>query len=148
MDADPEPDPAELFGGIPFAADLGIELISAADGHAEGRLELAERHTSNERTGVVHGGVTYSLADTVGGAAVYSVVGSSAPTVDMRTDYLAPATGEQLHAEAETLRVGNALATVDVTVTDGSGTPVAECRGVYKTGGGNDGSAWGERPGA
>jgi len=95
MDADPGPDPAELFGDILFAADLGIELTRAADGHAEGRLELAERHSSNERTGVVHGGVTYSLVD-----------------------------------------------------TDGSGTPVAECRGVYKTGGGDDGSAWGERPGA
>ncbi|MEF8842939.1 MAG: PaaI family thioesterase [Haloarculaceae archaeon] len=146
MDADP--DPTELFDGIPFVEDLGIELTRAADGRAEGRLELAERHTSNERTGVVHGGVTYSLADTVGGAAVYSVVGTSTPTVDMRIDYLAPATGERLRAEAEALRVGNALATVDVTVTDGSGTRVAECRGVYKTGGGDGESAWGERPGA
>jgi uncharacterized protein (TIGR00369 family) len=145
MDADP--DPADLFERIPFAADLGIELERAADGRAEGRLELAERHTSNERTGVVHGGVTYSLADTVGGAAVYSVVGASTPTVDMRIDYLAPATGEELHAVAETLRVGSALATVDVTVTDGSDTAVAECRGVYKTGGGDGESAWGRRPG-
>ena len=140
MDADR--DPTELFDGIPFADDLGIEVVRATDGHAEGRIDLAERHTSNERTGVVHGGVTYSLADTVGGAAVYSAVGSSTPTVDMRIDYLAPATGGELRADAEALRVGNALATVDVTVTDGSGTPVAECRGVYKTGGGDGGSAW------
>ena len=140
MDADR--DPTEPFDRIPFAEDLGIELTGAADGHAEGRLELAERHTSNERTGVVHGGVTYSLADTVGGAAVYSVVGTSAPTVDMRIDYLAPATGELLRASAEALRVGNALATVDVSVTDGSGTAIAECRGVYKTGGGGEESAW------
>lgn len=145
MDADR--DATELFDGIPFAEDLGIELTRAADGRAEGRIDLAERHTSNERTGVVHGGVTYSLADTVGGAAVYSAVGSSTPTVDMRIDYLAPATGEELRAEAEALRVGNALATVDVTVTDGWGTTVAECRGVYKTGGGDGGSAWGDRPG-
>jgi uncharacterized protein (TIGR00369 family) len=145
MDADR--DTTELFDGIPFAEDLGIELTRAADGRAEGRIDLAERHTSNERTGVVHGGVTYSLADTVGGAAVYSAVGSSTPTVDMRIDYLAPATGAELRAEAEALRVGNALATVDVTVTEGSGTTVAECRGVYKTGGGDGGSAWGDRPG-
>ena len=140
-----DPDPTDLFDSIPFAADLGIELTDASDGHAEGRLDLAERHTSNERTGVVHGGVTYSLADTVGGAAAYSVVGTSTPTVDMRIDYLAPATGEELHAVAETLRVGNALATVDVTVTDGSGRPIAECRGVYKTGGGDGESAWRRR---
>ena len=145
---DDEHDPTELFDRIPFAADLGIDLTRAVDGHATGRLELAERHTSNERTGVVHGGVTYSLADTVGGAAVYSVVGTSTPTVDMRIDYLAPATGELLHAEAETLRVGAGVATVDVTVTDGSGTRIAECRGVYKTGGGDDESAWNRRPGA
>ena len=142
MDADP--DPTELFDRIPFADDLGIELTDAADGRAEGRLELSERHTSNERTGVVHGGVTYSLADTVGGAAVYSVVGTSTPTVDMRIDYLAPAMGDLLRAEAETLRVGAGVATVDVTVTDGSGTRIAECRGVYKTGGGESGSVWRE----
>ena len=145
---DDEQDPTEMFDRIPFASDLGIDLTRAADGHATGRLELAERHTSNERTGVVHGGVTYSLADTVGGAAVYSVVGTSTPTVDMRIDYLAPATGELLRAEAETLRVGAGVATVDVTVTDGSGTRIAECRGVYKTGGGDGGSAWNRRPGA
>ncbi|MEF8790084.1 MAG: PaaI family thioesterase [Haloarculaceae archaeon] len=145
MDADR--DPTELFDRIPFARDLGIELTRAGDGHAEGRLELAERHTSNERTGVVHGGVTYSLADTVGGAAVFSVVGTSTPTIDMRIDYLAPATGEELRASAEAVRVGNSVATVDVTVRDGSGTRIAECRGVYKTGGGGDDSAWGQRPG-
>lgn len=139
---DTDADLAELFGNIPFAADLGIELIRAADGHAEGRLELAERHTSNARTGVVHGGVTYSLADTVGGAAVYSVVGSSTPTIDMRIDYLDPATGSELLATAEAVRVGSGVATVDVTVTEGSGTHIAECRGVYKTGGGEGESAW------
>ena len=139
---DGDPDPADLFDSIPFAADLGIDLTDASDGRAEGRLDLADRHTSNERTGVVHGGVTYSLADTVGGAAAYSVVGTSTPTVDMRIDYLAPATGEALRAEAETLRVGAGVATVDVTVTDGSGRRIAECRGVYKTGGGDDENAW------
>ena len=142
MDADR--DVAEIFDGIPFAEDLGIELTHAADGRAEGRLDLAARHTSNERTGVVHGGVTYSLADTVGGAAVYSAVGSSTPTptVDMRIDYLAPATGEALNAEADVVRNGNSVCTVDVTVTDGDGTRIAEARGVYKTGGGDDETPW------
>lgn len=139
---DTDIDPAELFGHIPFVEELGIELTEATDGHAEGRLDLAPRHTSNERTGVVHGGVTYSLADTIGGAAVFSVVGSSTPTIDMRIDYLAPATGSELHASAETVRVGSGVATVNVTVSDESGTHIAECRGVYKTGGGDGDSAW------
>jgi acyl-coenzyme A thioesterase PaaI-like protein len=64
----------------------------------------------------------------------------------MQIDSLAPATGDLLRASAETLRIGNALATVDVTVTDGSGTAIAECRGVYKTGGGDE-NAWGKHPG-
>jgi uncharacterized protein (TIGR00369 family) len=150
-DVDPDPgdglDPVELFGHIPFVEELGIELTAAADGHAAGRLELATRHTSNERTGVVQGGVTYSLADTVGGAAVFSVVGTSTPTIDMRIDYLAPATGSELHASAETVRVGSGVATVNVTVTDESGTHIAACRGVYKTGGGDGDSAWGREDG-
>lgn len=142
-------DSTDPFDHIPFVEELGIEITRAADGYAEGRIDLAERHTSNPRTGVVHGGVTYSLADTVGGAAAHSASGSVTPTIDMRIDYLAPATGETLDASAEAVRVGNSVATVDVTVRDESGTRIAECRGVYKTGGGEGGSAWspGERDG-
>ena len=62
----------------------------------------------------------------------------------MRIDYLAPATGEGLVAEAELVRNGDGVAAVEVDVTDGEGTTVAMARGTYKTGGGEEGGAWRE----
>ena len=136
-------DVMEAFERMPFNDHLGIELLEAEDGRAVGRLELAVEHSSNPETLVAHGGATYALADTVGGAAAVSVNHTVTPTVDMRIDYLAPATGEELVAEAELVRNGDGVAAVEVDVTDGEGTTVATARGTYKTGG-EEGGAWRE----
>ncbi|WP_435195891.1 PaaI family thioesterase [Natronomonas sp. EA1] len=133
---------SDVFEQIPFARLLGMDLHEAADGHAEGSLPLTAELSSNPNRMVAHGGVPYALADTVGGAAVVSAAGTVAPTIDMRIDYLAPATGEELHAVADVVRVGNSVATVDIEVTDGSGTAIATARGVYKTGGGEGDTPW------
>lgn len=135
-------DPTKVFEWIPFARELGIEISEANDGHSVGHLELADWHSSNPQGMVAHGGVAYSLADTVGGAAAVSANDSITPTIDMRMDYLAPATGEELNAVADVVRNGNSVCTVDVTVTDGEETRIAEARGVYKTGGGDDETPW------
>ena len=132
----------DYFNSSPFRSLVGIEITAADDGHAEGRLELADWHSSNPDGMIAHGGVAYSLADTVGGAAVVSANGTITPTIDMRMDYLAPATGEELHAAADVVRNGNSVATVDVVVTDGEGTEIATARGVYKTGGGDSDTPW------
>ncbi|SFR88286.1 uncharacterized domain 1-containing protein [Halomicrobium zhouii] len=132
-----------VFNEIPFVESLGIEVTEAANGHAEGRLPLREEHTTNPHGGVAHGGVTYSLADTVGGAAVVSLTGDVAPTVDMRIDYLAPATAD-LTATADVVRNGGSVAVVNVEVHDADDHHVATARGVYKTGGQNGESPWTE----
>jgi uncharacterized protein (TIGR00369 family) len=135
---------AELFSNMPFAELLGIEVTRAEDGVAEARLSLADEHTSDPSRAVAHGGVAYALADTVAGAAVVSLTKAPAPTVDMRIDYLKPAT-EDLTARAEVLRRGNTSAVVEVTVRqegDGEGEgykaaegdEVARARGLFKLG--------------
>jgi uncharacterized protein (TIGR00369 family) len=131
-----------LFNRMPFNETLGIELLEAADGHAVGRLPLAAEHSSNSETMVVHGGVTYALADTVAGAAAVSANYAVTPTVNMRIDYLAPATGGTLRAEADLLRDGDGVATAEVDVLDDDGAMIATARGTYKAGGGSDDSAW------
>ena len=135
-------DLSELFAGMPFNDHLGVELLEAEDGRAVGRLELEPEHSSSPDRMIAHGGVTYALADTVGGAAVVSANYAVTPTIDMRIDYLAPATGGRLRAEAEVVRNGNNVATVEVDVTDGEGTDIATARGTYKSGGGTGDSAW------
>ena len=132
-----------VFEQIPFARELGIELTEASDGHVEGFLPLREEHSSNPGRVIAHGGVTYSLADTIGGAAVVSRSKSVSPTIDMRMDYLAPATND-LRAVADVVRSGGSVATVDIEVYDADDHHVASARGVYKTGGQGEATPWTE----
>jgi uncharacterized protein (TIGR00369 family) len=133
----------DIFNEIPFAKHLGIEVTEAAEGHAEGTLDLQEEHSSNPATMIGHGGVTYSLADTVGGAAVVSLTEDVAPTIDMRMDYLAPVT-QDLRAEADVVRDGGSMAVVEVEVYDNEETHVATAHGVYKTSGQGEDNPWGD----
>ncbi|SFR66360.1 PaaI family thioesterase [Halogeometricum limi] len=127
-------DVEEFFESMPFAQLLGIEVTEVADGHAEGRIEMREELSWNADRVMAHGGVTFTLADTVGGAALVSEVDRPVPTIDLRIDYLSAGTGD-LYAEADVVRVGGDVGTVDVDVyaTDDD-AHVAQARGVYKTG--------------
>jgi len=128
-------DIAELFSGIPFAEHLGIEVTKAEDGVAVARLPMEEHVSSNPSRRIAHGGATFSLADTAGGAAVVSLTHAPAPTIDMRIDYLEPATGD-LEARAEVVRKGDTSSVVEVTVVEDEENrqEVARVRGVYKLG--------------
>lgn len=129
---------------LPFAELLDIEITHEAEGRAEGHVDLSHKHSSNPNAMIAHGGVAYSLADTVGGAAAISIADGVTPTVDMRIDYLAPATGDRMEAVAEVQRFGGSVAVVDIEVTDGEGERIATARGTYKTGGKRDGTPWTE----
>jgi uncharacterized protein (TIGR00369 family) len=123
-----------FFENMPFADLLGIEVTTVKDGHAEGRIEMREELSWNEDRVRAHGGVTFTLADTVGGAALVSLVDQPVPTIDMRIDYLEAGTGD-LYAEADVVREGGdiGVADVDVFAADDD-TQIADARGVYKTG--------------
>jgi uncharacterized protein (TIGR00369 family) len=123
----------EFFESMPFADLLGVEVTDAEDGHAEGTIEMREELSWNADRLMAHGGVTFTLADTVGGAALVSLVDQPVPTIDMRIDYLAAGTGD-LRAEADVVRQGGDVGTVDVSIYDEDDQHVAEARGVYKTG--------------
>ena len=123
----------EFFETMPFADLLGVEVTEAEDGHAEGRLEMREELSWNADRLMAHGGVTFTLADTVGGAALVSVVDQPVPTIDMRIDYLEAGTGD-LYAEADVVRCGSDVGVVDVNVYAEDDTLIADARGVYKTG--------------
>ena len=134
MGNDSRLDTEAFFEGMPFASLLGIDVTDCADGHAEGRLEMTEELSWNEDRLMAHGGVTFTLADTVGGAALVSEVDQPVPTIDMRIDYLNAGTGD-LYAEADVVRCGSDVGVVDVDVyAEDDETHIADARGVYKTG--------------
>ncbi|WP_416841627.1 PaaI family thioesterase [Haloferax sp. DFSO52] len=124
----------EFFESMPFAQLLGVEITDAEDGHAAGYIEMREDLSWNADRVMAHGGVTFTLADTVGGAALVSRVDQPVPTIDMRIDYLSAGTGD-LRAEADVVRLGGDVGTVDVDVyATEDDTLIATARGVYKTG--------------
>jgi uncharacterized protein (TIGR00369 family) len=132
---------ATMFESLPFAELLGVEITEVRDGYAEGSLALREELSANPDAMVVHGGVTYALADTVAGAAMVARTLDVTPTIDMRMDYLAPATSD-LTAVAEVVRDGEHVAAVDVLVTDAGAEHVATARGTFKTSGSSADSPW------
>lgn len=133
---------ATLFEQLPFSEHVGIEMDHVEPGRAEGHIDLQAYHSSNPGRMIAHGGVASVLADTVGGAAVIAKTEAVSPTIDMRIDYLAPATGDRLDATAEVRRFGGSVATADIELTDEADEPIATARAVYKTGGGDGDTAW------
>lgn len=125
----------------PFRQLLGIEITDIGDGYAEGRLLLGEEHSSNNEWLVAHGGLTFSLADSVAGAAVISKEKRPTPTIDYRIDYINPGT-DDLFATAELLRYGKETALSEVEITDSTGQHIAIGRGIYKTGSLPDETPW------
>ena len=124
----------------PYYETLGIEITDVEPGHATGRLPLTESMSLSGEETIAHGGAIVSLADATGYWAVSAANDRRlTPTIDLRTDFLAPGT-DDLHAEAAVVRNGAATAVADVIVESDAGQ-VATVRGVFKTGGStwNDG---------
>lgn len=125
----------------PYYETLGIEITDVEPGYAEGRLPLDSSISSSRSTTIAHGGAISSLADSVGYWAVSAANDfATTPTIDIRVDYLAPATSD-LHATATVVRNGSSVGVVDAVVECESDR-VATARGVFKTGGGSGESAW------
>jgi len=75
---------------IPFLQDLGVEIISMANGEAEIALNLEPRHMNSWH--VVHGGVTMTLLDVAMALAGRSLDpdARAGVTVEMKTSFLQP----------------------------------------------------------
>lgn len=84
-------------------------------------------------TGQYHGGVLSAFIDIAGDFAVAMSVGGAVPTINLRVDYLRPASGPALQATATVRRLGRTIGVIDIDVTDTAGTVVAIGRGTYGT---------------
>ena len=95
----------------PFSKFLGAELVSLDSGKAI--LALAVRPEFLQQNGFVHGGVISYLIDNALTFAGGSVLGDRVVTAEFKVNYIKPARGERLVAEA---------------VVEGSGPRLAVCR--------------------
>jgi len=124
-------------GGIPFNAFVGLELVEIERGRALARIPFRPELIGDPTRPALHGGVISMLADTIGGAAVFSVTdpGDRVATIDLRVDYLLPGRQQDLLAEAVVIRVGNRVGVASVRVWQPEGKhgdeSIAVAKGVY-----------------
>lgn len=121
----------EFIEDLPFISLLGIELKDVGDGSATGSLEMLEELSWKADELLAHGGVTFTLAEATGAAAIAELRDPPVFTIDARTDYLDLAQGD-LIARADVVRDGGDIGVADVTVTDEREEAVAKISAVYK----------------
>lgn len=83
-------------------------------------------------TGRWHGGALASVIDSIAVFALVALTGRGAPTVNLRVDYLKPATGD-LTIVGRLRRLGRTVAVSDVEAFDAQGALVALGRATLST---------------
>src|SRR5260370_38127368 len=94
-------------------------------------LPMRPEFERGKGTGQYHGGVIATFIDVAGDFALALVVGGPVPTINLRVDYLRPATRTALTATARVRRAGRTAAVADVDVHADRGKPVAGGRACY-----------------
>jgi uncharacterized protein (TIGR00369 family) len=120
---------------IPFNAFLGMKVTMMGDGEAEMMIPVRPELTGDPFRPALHGGVLSTIADTVGGLAVFTQIGNTriASTVDLRIDYLRPGQVDQpILARARVIRIGNRVAATQTVVYQRDiDKPIATANAVY-----------------
>ena len=126
--------------GIPFNRFLGLQCEDLGPGRAVLRMPFREELIGDPHRPALHGGTLSALADTAGGAALFSDVDLDArvSTIDLRIDYLRPGRLDDVWAEAKVVRRGNRVGVTRITVwqnpppgSDEERCVIAEATGVY-----------------
>jgi acyl-CoA thioesterase len=124
---DPDAPARHLFDRDPTVATFGIELVSAdADGAS---VRMTVRPDMCNGYGMIHGGLTFLLADS---AMAFASSGDNetALATSAGIDWFAPArVGQVLTATARRCGGGKKSVVWDVAVTTDAGDPVATFRG-------------------
>jgi uncharacterized protein (TIGR00369 family) len=127
------------FANIPHCRLLGMRLDEVRRGSGMMSLDCDEKLIGNPRTRVVHSGVITALLDTLCGLVVMTKVPEGTPlaTLDLRIDYLRPATpDETIRATAECYKVTANVAFVRGAAFHGAPEDaIAHCTGTFMLGG-------------
>ena len=120
-------DLTELRDLVPFAAQLGIELLEAGPECVRGRLEWArERTTAGD---VMHGGALMALADTCGGICAYLNLPPEAhvtATIESKTNFIRPVLSGAANAVTRPLHKGRTLMVLETEISRDDGKLAAK----------------------
>lgn len=102
-----------IFDSMPHCSEAGLRVDSLSQGRAVMVLDYRDDLVGDPETGILHGAVITTLMDTVAGLAAIASVPDGTPvaTLDLRIDYLKPATpGLSVFGVAECYRVTRSVA--------------------------------------
>ena len=91
----------------PYHRLLDMNITKIRNGYCEAKLVVEEKHANPMR--VAHGGVAFSILDTVSGSAARTI-GYEVSTVEMNISYFKPSyIGNELIAVGEVLKAGKKI---------------------------------------
>ncbi|MEA1914241.1 MAG: PaaI family thioesterase [Campylobacterota bacterium] len=101
---------------VGFLKYIGGEVVDFDDGYAQLAFEIQPYH--KQHLGVVHGGAIATLADHAGWYAVISGLdhGFTSATIEIKINYLKPAVGDILIAEAKVINRTKRTAFVTIEI--------------------------------
>jgi len=137
----------ELFEKtIAFNRVLGLKVDSVAAGGVSGHIDMRPELISHAALGRLHGGVISAALDTMGGLAIVAATCArhmdepplvriqrfmKLGTIDLRIDYLRPATGSRFTMAAEVMRLGSRVASTRMTFYGAGDKLLATGSGAY-----------------
>lgn len=116
-----------------FSQWLGIEIIESKEGYCQ--LKMTVRPEMCNGFGIIHGGVTFSLADSAL-AFASNAYGRLSVALECSISYPNPVNvGDTLFAEATEVNLSNKIGIYNIPVTNQNGMLVGAFKGtVYRTG--------------
>lgn len=137
----------ELFERrIAFNRVLGLTVTSFNPERAEAKIAMRDELLGHVMYNRLHGGVISATLDAMGGLAVMLAIGgrhreeppetrmlrfAKLGTIDMRVDYLRPATGASFIASAEVMRLGGRVASTRMDFRDADGALLSTGAAAY-----------------
>jgi acyl-CoA thioesterase len=120
----------ELMPKMPFNHLLGMSVSRVHPDGITMELEITSRLTNI--LGTLHGGATASLIDAAIGVAIIGHLGGRpATTVELKLNYLRPATHGKLRARSKIIKTGKTLAVATAEVHDLHGHLIAMGSATY-----------------
>jgi len=116
------------FERSPYAQLMGTRIVELSEGYVKVSMTVQESHLNF--AGLLHGGVTMSLADEAFACATNTLNGLYV-AVQFNMNFFATAKpGDELVAECRVIHAGRSLGVAEMTVADSSGKLIARATGT------------------